>query len=73
MIVDVVSAVTYARERANSYDEPITVYYIPYDNVYAFGKVGSLPVIQRLFAGKDVVKIVEIDPVSWQIDTEEEL
>lgn len=68
MIVDVLSAITYAQGKANSYDEPVTVYYIPQDNVYAFGRIGALLAIQRLFAGKEVKKIVEIDPESWSID-----
>lgn len=71
MIVDALSAITYARQRANSYDEPITVYYIPFYNIYAFGKIGSLPAIQALYPDKQVIKFMEIDPETWNLDIEE--
>lgn len=71
MIVDVLSALTYAQSRADQLGEPFTVYYIPEANVYAFGKIGSLPIVQQLYKGLSVKKVITLDPSHWHIDIEE--
>jgi len=71
MIVDVQSAVLYAQARANQLDEPITIYYIPDHNMYAFGKIGAQIEIQRLYPTAQIIRVIEMSPHHWLLDNEE--
>lgn len=73
MFNNVQSAIMYARAQANLQDEPMTIYYIAADNTFAIGRIGSLMQLKRTYAGKEITKIITIDPSSWQVDTEEEV